>query len=100
MDEEKRNKITAAVVVNAILLVVILVAVVIAQIVEINVKQRRKDALLEDYYQLVREYEGATDFLDKYEKDSAIHDFIITMKNNGFSDDEIYDLLVKRDNKD
>ena len=97
MDEEKRNKITAAVVVNAILLVVILVAVVI---VEINVKQRRKAALLEDYYQLVREYEGATDFLDKYEKDSAIHDFIITMKNNGFSDDEIYDLLVKRDNKD
>ena len=97
MGEEKRNKIIAAIVVNAVLLVFVLLAVVISQIVEINVKQRRKAALLDHYYALVREYENGKDFIDKYEYDSQITNLIIEMKNSGFTEEEIYKFLVDKD---
>ena len=46
MGEEKRNKVVAAITINAILLIFIIIAVLIAQIVQISVLRRRKNALI------------------------------------------------------
>ena len=76
MREEKRNRIIAAIVVNAILFVFILLGVVIAQWVTIGYQTRRKNELMKDYNETVatlHEMEGIRDSLE--EKDE---DFILT----------------------
>lgn len=70
MREEKRNKIIAAFVVNAILLVFIILGVLIAQIVEISVLTRRKNELLEDYNQTLEALERLEDLRDNLEGQS------------------------------
>ena len=71
MGEEKRNRITAAITVNAVILVFILVAIVLYQIVTISILNKRKKQLWEDYYRLVQQLEEAEDFEEriKYDKD-------------------------------
>ncbi|MDE7162701.1 MAG: hypothetical protein K2O44_01305 [Clostridia bacterium] len=76
MGEEKRNKVVAAVVVNAVLLVFIIVAVLIAQIVQISILKRRKAALLDELYQLEQQYEESTDLLDRLETDQKYLEII------------------------
>ena len=94
MDEEKRNKIIAAITVNAILLVFILLAVVISQIVTIAVLRRRKAALISQYNTLVRELEDVEDVIEKNEKDSQIQDLIRAMYSLGMTEEEIKNLLI------
>ena len=64
MSEEKRNKIIAAVTVNAVLLVVIIIAVIIAQIVHISVLNNRKTQLTNQYNQLVEQLKTTEDTLE------------------------------------
>lgn len=98
MGEEKRNKVVAAITINAILLIFIILAVLIAQIVQIGVLSRRKNALKNEYNTLVNERENLEDFIDKYEKDEAIRQLILEMKKLGMTDKEILDIL-KSDSK-
>ena len=67
MGEEKRNKVVAAITINAILLIFIIIAVLIAQIVQISVLRRRKNALINECNTLVNERDKLEDFIDKYE---------------------------------
>ncbi len=98
MGEEKRNKVVAAITINAILLIFIIIAVLIAQIVQISVLRRRKNALINEYNTLVNERDNLKDFIDKYEKDEAIRQLILEMKKLGMTDKEILDIL-KSDSK-
>lgn len=98
MGEEKRNKVVAAITINAILLIFIIIAVLIAQIVQISVLRRRKNALINEYNTLVNERDNLEDFIDKYEKDEAIRQLILEMKKLGMTDKEILDRL-KSDSK-
>ena len=98
MGEEKRNKVVAAITINAILLIFIIIAVLIAQIVQISVLRRRKNALINECNTLVNERDKLEDFIDKYEKDEAIRQLILEMKKLGMTDKEILDRL-KSDSK-
>ena len=98
MGEEKRNKVVAAITINAILLIFIIIAVLIAQIVQISVHRRRKIALINECNTLVNERDKLEDFIDKYEKDEAIRQLILEMKKLGMTDKEILDRL-KSDSK-
>ena len=93
MGEEKRNKVVAAITINAILLIFIIIAVLIAQIVQISVLRRRKNALINECNTLVNERDKLEDFIDKYEKDEAIRQLILER-----TDKEILDRL-KSDSK-
>ena len=62
MGEEKRNKIVAAVTVNAILLVFIIAAVIVFQIIHISVLNNKKKELYQDLARIQREYEETEDF--------------------------------------
>ena len=98
MGEEKRNKVVAAITINAILLIFIIIAVLIAQIVQISVLRRRKNDLINECNTLVNERDKLEDFIDKYEKDEAIRQLILEMKKLGMTDKEILDRL-KSDSK-
>jgi Tfp pilus assembly protein PilN len=65
MNDTKRNRIIAAVTVNAVLLVVIIVAVLIYQIVEISILSSRKKELQEEYTRLSQQLEESEDFLER-----------------------------------
>ena len=69
MDEEKRNKIIAAITVNAIILIFIIVAVLIYQIVTISVLNARRKALYEEVYIVTQKYEYEEDILDRLQND-------------------------------
>ena len=101
MGEEKRNKVIAAVTVNAILLVFILLAVVIAQIVTISVKQRHKQTLEREYNLLFQEYEAKKDFIDameEYEYKTRMETLILELRKNGDSEDEILKIVIPNEN--
>ncbi|MDE7075704.1 MAG: hypothetical protein K2O62_00085 [Clostridia bacterium] len=83
MGEEKRNKVIAAVVVNAVLLVFIIVAVLIAQIVQISVLKRRKAELLDEYYSLVQQLEESQDMLDRLETDQKYLEIVQQLAQMG-----------------
>lgn len=83
MGEEKRNKIIAAATINAILLVFILVAVIIAQVVEISIKRNRKNALLQEYNQLVQQYDESKATLDRLEDDEHYRQLVIELAQLG-----------------
>lgn len=76
MGEEKRNRITAAITVNAVLLVIIIVAILIAQIVQISVLKRRKRELLEEYYSIQAELDEKQDVLDRYDSDAEYREWL------------------------
>ena len=66
MDEQKKNRLAAAVTVNVIILMVILVAVIIYQLVEIVGVNGRRQAIkseIDHYEQLIKESENDLDYL-------------------------------------
>ncbi len=83
MDAEKHNRITAAITINAVLLVFILVAVVIAQIINIFVLKRRKQDLLTQYYELQQELEKEEDTLERLQTDQEFYDTVIKLAQMG-----------------
>ena len=83
MGEEKRNKVVAAVVVNAVLLVFIIVAVLIAQIVQISVLKRRKAALLDEYYRLEQQLEESQDMLYRLETEEKYLEIVRQLVDMG-----------------
>lgn len=83
MGEEKRNKIVAAVVINAVLLVFIIVAVLIAQIVQISILKRRKAALLEELTRLEQILEEDQNTLDRLETDEKYREIVIQLAQMG-----------------
>lgn len=76
MEEEKRNKIVAAVTINAIILIFIIVAVIIYQIVTISVLNRRKRELWAEYYRLEELLEYEQDILQRLEYDIEFQEII------------------------
>lgn len=83
MGEEKRNKIVAAVVINAVLLVFIIAAVLIAQIVQISILKRRKTALLEELTRLEQILEEDQNTLDRLETDEKYREIVIQLAQMG-----------------
>lgn len=69
MSEEKRNKITVAVTINAVLLVFILFAVVIAQIVTMGILKNRENQIHEEYEAIQQEYDESKELLDRLTED-------------------------------
>ena len=94
MDEEKRNKVTVAVVINAVLLVFILVAVLIAQVVQISFLKHRKSTLISELQTLTQQVEVREDFIEKFETDQAIRDVILELKKLGMTQEEILKILI------
>lgn len=83
MGEEKRNKIVAAVVINAVLFVFIIAAVLIAQIVQISILKRRKTALLEELTRLEQILEEDQNTLDRLETDEKYREIVIQLAQMG-----------------
>ena len=100
MGEEKRNKVIAAATINAILLVVILIAVIIAQVVEISIKRNYKNTLLQEYNQLVAEYDLGKATLDRLEADENYRLLVIECVKAGITEEELAAIRDKYQNKD
>lgn len=83
MSEEKRNRIVAAVTVNAIILVFIIVAVIIYQIVTISVLNARKKELYEELYRIQQQYENAEDVLYKLQNDEKYLEIVLALGQLG-----------------
>lgn len=86
MGEEERNKtnrIVAAFVINAVLLVFIIAAVLIAQIVQISILKRRKAALLEELTRLEQILEEDQNTLDRLETDEKYREIVIQLAQMG-----------------
>jgi cell division protein FtsI/penicillin-binding protein 2 len=81
MKNEKRNRIIAAVTVNAVLLIVIFVAVLIYQIVEISILSARKKALTDEYNSVVEELEQSEDWLDEFNLNQEGIMYILALQN-------------------
>ncbi len=77
MNEEKRNKITVAITVNAVLLVFILIAVIIAQIVQICILNRRKQQLQETYIMLQAELDADEELYDRLNTDEKFYEWFL-----------------------
>lgn len=92
MDEEKRNKVKVAIVINAIILIFILVAVLIAQFVVIGVTKKRLTNLEKELQTLVGQVETMEDFIEKYEADDRIKE-LITILSKDHTKEEIMELL-------
>ncbi len=76
MSEEKRNKIIAAVTVNAIILIFIIVAVIIYQLVTISALNNRKKDLYEELYRIEQKYEDAEDILERLQNDEEYREVL------------------------
>ncbi len=74
MNEEKRNRLLAAVTVNAILLLVILAAVVIYQLVEISFLAGRRNDLQDQIEEYILKTENAEESLDYYKSQEFLID--------------------------
>lgn len=74
MNEEKRNRIAAAITVNAILLIVILVAVLIYQLVTIPTLVKRREQLYREKEELEKKLEEADEGLEYLESEVAERD--------------------------
>lgn len=92
MGEEKRNKITAAVTINAVLLVFIIVAVLIAQVVQISVLKRRKATLLKEFYRLEAILDESEQNLDRLKTDEDYRKVIIQLAQMGVDVSPKYDV--------
>ncbi len=100
MGEEKRNKIVAAVTVNAILLIFIILAVLIAQIVQISVLRRRKAQLFAELQALTATYEDTKDILDDLNNKGRAYELVIKLRQLGASEEEIMRVLGVNYDKD
>ncbi len=97
MGEEKRNKIVAAVTVNAILLIFIILAVLIAQIVQISVLRRRKAELFAQLEALSARYETSDDILTDLENHGEAYELTVKLTQLGVPHDEIMRVLLGKD---
>lgn len=89
MGEEKRNRIVAALTVNAVILVFIIVAVIIYQIVEISVLSARKRDLLAELSALKAEMTTTENFLDRYNTDEEFKLVVDQLVQLGYSRDDL-----------
>ena len=81
--EEKRNRITAAITVNAIILIFIIVAVILYQVVTISLLKKRKHELYEELFTIRRQYEGAEDILERLKSDDRYLEILIALAQMG-----------------
>jgi predicted PurR-regulated permease PerM len=81
VNEEKRNRIIAAVTVNAVLLIVIILAVIIYQIVEISILSARRKELLQEYAKTMQELEESEDWLDQFNLKQDEVMYILAIQN-------------------
>ncbi len=77
MREEKRNRITVAITVNAVLFVFILIAIIIAQIVQIAILSNRKQQLQETYIALKAELDSNEELYDKINTDEKFYKWFL-----------------------
>ena len=97
MGEEKRNKIVAAITVNAILLIFIILAVLIAQIVQISVLKRRKSQLFAELEALSAQYDTSDDILYDLENHGKAWELAIKLRQMGAPKEEIMKRLLGDD---
>lgn len=64
MDEQRKNRLAAAITVNAIILVVILVAVIIYQLVEITAVNNKRNEIITEIEQYEQKLETSQDELE------------------------------------
>ncbi|MGN0814082.1 MAG: hypothetical protein ACI4MH_02480 [Candidatus Coproplasma sp.] len=81
MNEEKKNRIIAAVTVASVILVVVLVAVAIYQIVDICMLQSRKQQLEQEYEEILQQIEESEDLIDKIDLEYDEVMYILALKN-------------------
>lgn len=94
MGEEKRNKIVAAITVNAVLLIFIILAVIIAQVIQISVLKRRRDRLKAEIVYYTQQYDKAEDMLDKLEVGGELYELIIEWQQQGvYTRAQIFEIL-------
>lgn len=74
MNNEKRNRIVAAVTVNVILLIAILAAVVVYQIINITIVKRNRDNLITQIKQLEQETNKEQKGLDHWQSFEGLED--------------------------
>lgn len=86
---EKRNRIVAAVTVNAIILVFIIVAVIIYQIVAISVLNSRKKVLLDQLAEIKAELATGEDFLERYETNEEFRHIVDQLVQLGYDRDDL-----------
>jgi len=87
--EEKRNRIVAAVTVNAIILIFIIVAVLIYQIVAISALNSHKKELLTELAALKAELAAGEDFLDRYNTDEQFRLIVDELVQLGYDRDDL-----------
>lgn len=97
MGEEKRNKIVAAITVNAILLVFIILAVLIAQVVQISVLKKRKRELFAELEYLSTQYDSSDDILTDLENKGRAYEVAMKLYDLGASKEEIMRALLGDD---
>ncbi len=78
MEEEKRGKVAVAITVNVVIFVFVLVAIVIIQIVQINILNRRKQQLLNEYEVLQQELDEKQDILERVETDKKYYEWFLS----------------------
>ena len=74
MNEEKRNRIIAAITVNVILLIAILAAVIIYQIISMVILDRKRESLKAEYNNAWEKTESLKGDLAYYESDEYLLD--------------------------
>ena len=97
MGEEKRNKIVAAITVNAILLIFIILAVLIAQIVQISVLKRRKATLISQLKEYYETLESGENLWDKLQNDEQFRNVVTQLYQMGYTEDDIKRMLLGDD---
>lgn len=89
MGEEKRNRIVAAVTINAIILIFIIVAVIIYQLVTISGLTARKKQLLKELADIKAELATEEDFLERYKTDEQFKLIVDQLVQLGYDRDEL-----------
>ncbi len=97
MSEEKRNKIVAAVTVNAVLLVFIIIAVLIAQIVHISVLKRRKNQLLAELASYSETLDNSVLTFNDLKDHERAYELALSLRDLGVSEEEIMRALLGDD---
>lgn len=85
MNNEKRNRIMAAVTVASVLLIVIIVAILIYQICEICILSSRKKEMEKEYQTILEEQSKCEDWLDYYynHEDEVMYTLILQQYGAG-----------------
>lgn len=81
MNEEKKNRIVAAVTVASVMLVVVLLAVIIYQIVDICMLQARQRQLENEYNEILQQIEESEDLLERIDLEYDEVMYILAFKN-------------------